>query len=255
LYAPKQIEEFTRQGIAIRLLACGSYHTACVSTTGKMYVFGGGLHGKLGMEEACPVPRLVPGFADKKVLSVACGSRHTVALVSCPDLPGNQVYSFGEASVCGHGVDEGQQSTPRLVEALRSVNTQQIAACGFHTLALGGDGTVWAFGDGRFGRLGVGSEAAAHTPLQIPPHILQNVVWIAAGGFHSAAVDEMGHAYTWGGGEHGATATGNVANQLLPVKVSTLSDHTLIQVRNVVVRSCVHRPGQRVVWRRCTCLL
>jgi alpha-tubulin suppressor-like RCC1 family protein len=44
-----------------------------------------------------------------------------------------------------------------------------------------------------------GSEQPALVPTLIAPTILRSVVGIAAGGFHSAAVDAMGQVYTWGG--------------------------------------------------------
>ena len=43
----------------------------------------------------------------------------------------------------------------------------QISGGGYHSLALKSDGTVWAWGDNRFGQLGGGTNKDREKPVQI----------------------------------------------------------------------------------------
>lgn len=82
-----------------------------------------------------------------------------------------------------------------------------------HTLALAGNGKVFAWGKGLFGRLGNGSPIDQPVPAAIelpssqsahrpqtdgnePPH--HTVVSIAAGAYHSLALTDDGMVWSWG---------------------------------------------------------
>ncbi|KAK6249040.1 hypothetical protein QUC31_020605 [Theobroma cacao] len=64
-----------------------------------------------------------------------------------------------------------------------------VAAGEAHTLALSGDGCVYSWGRGMFGRLGTGSESDGHFPVRVK---FQNselkFVAVAAGAYHSLAL-------------------------------------------------------------------
>eukprot|EP00966_Prymnesium_polylepis_P114063 2636199-Prymnesium_polylepis.1 len=66
----------------------------------------------------------------------------------------------------GHG-DEGNQRTPKVVEALAGVTVRTVAAGGDHSLVLSEDGVVYSFGDGDGGKLGHGNEEGQRTPKVI----------------------------------------------------------------------------------------
>lgn len=69
-----------------------------------------------------------------------------------------------------------------------------------HTLALGGDGNVYSWGRGTFGRLGCGSESDQLLPTRIR-FFQENklrIVGIAAGAYHSLALADDGSVWGWG---------------------------------------------------------
>jgi alpha-tubulin suppressor-like RCC1 family protein len=66
-----------------------------------------------------------------------------------------------------------------------------------HSLALGKDGTVWAWGYNDDGELGDGKRKARLTPFQIPG--LSAVKAVAAGSHHSIALKNDGTVWVWGG--------------------------------------------------------
>lgn len=72
-----------------------------------------------------------------------------------------------------------------------------VAAGEAHTLALTGDGEVYSWGRGTFGRLGTGREADVHVPTAVLPAVAAGAagrprprfVAVAAGAYHSLALD------------------------------------------------------------------
>jgi len=154
----------------------------------------------LGNESGRLSPARVEALQGKVVIALACGSRHTLALTSQ-----GEVYSWGdhENGVTGHGMSESHQYVPRLVGALRGYNVVSLGACGFHSGVVTAEGEVYTFGQGKFGRLGHGSEVSCHIPRPIEALRGKRVTIFAAGGFHSCCVTDTGHLYTFGGNEHG----------------------------------------------------
>ncbi|KAJ9168284.1 hypothetical protein P3X46_019830 [Hevea brasiliensis] len=89
-------------------------------------------------------------------------------------------------------MDDALRSSSNLSRKVVSV-----AAGEAHTLALTGDGCVYSWGRGMFGRLGIGSEADALFPVQVKCDICSEseekrlkFVGIAAGAYHSMALAE-----------------------------------------------------------------
>ncbi|KAJ1409830.1 Regulator of chromosome condensation, RCC1 [Sesbania bispinosa] len=79
-----------------------------------------------------------------------------------------------------------------------------VAAGEAHTLVLTGDGSVYSWGRGMFGRLGLGSEKDEVIPVQVKfgnPNETGDtvkIVGIAAGAYHSLALAEDGSVWCWG---------------------------------------------------------
>lgn len=87
-------------------------------------------------------------------------------------------------------------------EPFRSLtDVKAIAAGGYHSLALKKDGTVWAWGGNYFwGQLGDGTCEWRTNP--VPVKGLTNVIAIAAGRYHSVALQADGTVWTWGANHH-----------------------------------------------------
>lgn len=85
------------------------------------------------------------------------------------------------------------RSTPGQV--LNINNVTAIATGGYHTLALRGDGTLWAWGSNRSGEQGNIDSVSRSTPVQVD---LSNVIAISAGVHSSVALRGDGTVWTWG---------------------------------------------------------
>ncbi|XP_013135063.1 PREDICTED: uncharacterized protein LOC106100654 [Papilio polytes] len=162
--------------------------------------------------------------------------------------------------------DEGNA---RVMMTDTPVNTEIIGrvldvACGrHHTLILTENG-LYAAGDNRYGQLGVGrawagaggsvGEAAGaggallhvRTPQRAPAAPFAAV---AAGHYHSAALDLGGRLYTWGWGVHGQLCLGNIDDQYTPQLVTKFlgrkvqsvgcgASHTVAVMKNGEVWAC-----------------
>ena len=88
-----------------------------------------------------------------------------------------------------------------------------------HALVLRADGTVWAWGYGGSGQLGLGNTSTRTTPTQIPT--LANVVQVVARGSLSMALKTDGTVWAWGDNS-GARTGGSGAS--VPVQINGLSN-------------------------------
>jgi alpha-tubulin suppressor-like RCC1 family protein len=89
-----------------------------------------------------------------------------------------------------------------------------------HSLALKSDGTVYAWGLGRYGQLGRGNTNSSLVAVAIPNF---NAVEVASGRFHSVAVRSDGSVWTWGYNVYGQLGIGTTVQTTSPVRVNGIS--------------------------------
>jgi alpha-tubulin suppressor-like RCC1 family protein len=87
-----------------------------------------------------------------------------------------------------------------------------------HSLALKGDGTIWAFGSNSSGQLGTGNTTSSNIPVQVtdpsdPSGYLTAIVAIAAAYDFSLAVKNDGTVWAWGINDSGMLGDGTTDNQ------------------------------------------
>lgn len=159
--------------LRITLVAAGSNHTLAVANDGSLWSCGRGRHGQLGhghFHDAGPLQR-VEGLAHRTVCSAAAGNAHTLAL--CDD---GSVYSWGDNrhGQIGQCDNEGNPlvntvfAWPTRVDALDREHVASLACGAHHSMALTHAGKLLAFGRGRHGALGLGTESNAHLPRVVP---------------------------------------------------------------------------------------
>lgn len=97
-------------------------------------------------------------------------------------------------------------------------------SCGaFHSAAVSRGGTLWIWGDGAHGRLGLGDRRDRTEPAPIEAARLggSKAVMVSCGQSHSAAVNSRGNLYLWGDGYAGALGQGDDESSLLPLPITT----------------------------------
>lgn len=91
-----------------------------------------------------------------------------------------------------------------------------------HSLILKGDGTVWAWGNNDYGKLGDGTTSQRGVPVKVKD--LTNITRISAGSNHSLALKSDGTVWTWGKGDYGQLGNNTTTNNSTPVQVSSLTN-------------------------------
>ncbi len=197
----------------ITQLAAGSMHSLAVKEDGTLWAWGEGGHGQLGIhsdnDHTVPYQVVGPGNVGylTDVVDVAAGEDHSLALKR-----DGTVYAWGAG---GHGQlgihTKDDHTVPYQVHGPGDVGYLsgiiKVAAGANFSLALRGDGTLWAWGEGGYGQLGIDTKDDHTIPYQV--HGLDNVgyltdvVDVAAGQHHTLALKNDGTVYAWGGNFYG----------------------------------------------------
>ncbi|KAL5481420.1 hypothetical protein EMCRGX_G021569 [Ephydatia muelleri] len=91
-----------------------------------------------------------------------------------------------------------------------------------HSLAITGQGKVYSWGDGNYGKLGHGDHITQKLPKLIEALSEKVVRQVACGNRHSAAITADGELYTWGEGDYGRLGHGTTASVKVPTKVAAI---------------------------------
>ena len=104
----------------------------------------------------------------------------------------------------------------------------KVAAGLRHSLAVKVDGSLWAWGEGGHGQLGIHSDNDHTIPYQVhgPGNVgyLTDVVDVAAGDHHTLALKSDGTVYAWGGNAHGQLGIHSKDDHTVPYQVHGPND-------------------------------
>lgn len=169
-------------------VACGTDFTACLTVKGQVYTWGTNKWGNLGVENmhytseqyVVRQPALVEGLLGKFIIQIACGSKHMMALSH-----ERRVYTWGSGDygVLGLG-DEIGHNSPQLVKDLANEEMITIITGDFNSGAINTNGHLYLWGNGRFGRLGHGSEENYNFPKKVEDVISKEKVFFCSIGFY-----------------------------------------------------------------------
>lgn len=148
----------------------------------------------------------------------------------------NRVWAWGYNNFgqLGDGTIKSQ-STPNLVKLSKDgmllTAVVQIAAGANHALALMNDGTVRAWGHGKYGRLGNGADDDQHLPVQVKQsngQVLTGITQIVAGFNCSYALDDQDTVWAWGRNDFGQLGDGTTKRRNRADRVLLSKDDTLL---------------------------
>jgi alpha-tubulin suppressor-like RCC1 family protein len=202
-------------------VAAGNWHSLALTTDGQLYAWGYNDFGQLGNGTTtnAPFPRQVsfpPGVTNWT--AVAAGVYHSLALGN----DGNAyAWGYAEFGALGNGAFTNASIPQRVVLPAGVTNWVTIAAGGYHNLALGGNGKLYAWGYAGVGTLGYGG--VTNVSIPVPVNTPSNVVnWaaISAGILHSLALAEDGSLYGWGDNSRGQLGPNANSLQLVPLPIT-----------------------------------
>ena len=97
-------------------------------------------------------------------------------------------------------------------------------------MILSDSGHVLSFGYGGNGRLGHGTEADEKKPREIEALKGKGIVFIAAGGYHSAVVNGKGELFSWGWNYYGQLGFEGKDDHFQPTLVAELGNKKVVWV-------------------------
>jgi alpha-tubulin suppressor-like RCC1 family protein len=214
------------------VLACGYAHVLVKRTRGPPLAWGANNAGCTGLpptNAACHAPGPLRALSGVRVVQVACGRSHSLALTD------SGVYSWGSNRYgqLGTGPLLARTSTPTWIAvggggvggsttAASDVIITKISAGQYHSLAVDAGGRLYSWGWGVHGQLG-----HRHTNVEdvdrptVVALLRRHRIVDAAGGFaHSLALSDRGEVFAFGLGLFGQLGGGTTAKAMRPCRVA-----------------------------------
>src|SRR5213594_1694197 len=230
-----QTQQFTASGTVVpTAVAAGGLHTCMRLPDGAVQCWGRNNFGQLGNGDgsltSSSVPVAVRGLTT--ATRVVTGDAHTCALLGDGTV---QCWGVGDSGQRGDGTFNNISTVPVAVVGMGGAghltNAVAVAARGYHSCALLGDGTVRCWGRNADGQLGDGTVAdpatgppGSSTPVQVSG--ITGAAAVIAGGYHTCALFADGTAWCWGRSDDGQLGNGARASASTPVPVTNLTGVT-----------------------------
>lgn len=211
-------------------VSAGFIHSMALKSDGTLWVWGSNVAGQLGagllgVLQTSPVQVTTTAGPLNRIVSMAAGSTHSVALRS-----DGVVFAWGDDSSeqIGNGVGSPDvcSGAPCVIRPLAVANATgmiSISARGNHNLALRNDGTVASWGADDKGQLGDSAALANQASLVNVVGVgglglLTGVNAIEAGLNHSVALGN-GLVFSWGDNSQAQLGDGSTTNRSAPVQM------------------------------------
>ncbi|PXY88344.1 RCC1 domain-containing protein [Bifidobacterium asteroides] len=224
-------------------VGAGSIHSLALGSDGNAYAWGHNNDGQLGdgttTNRSTPVKVNKPTDTptDFTYVQVYSGYNHALAVGSDGyayawgdnwfGQLGNDSIPAGELNAKAKSLVPVRVRNPaNSNETSKGLKVTQVSGGWKHSLALGSDGNVYAWGRNDFGQLGNNSQNTSYVPVRVrdpanPTDTSKglNAVQFSAGTYHSLAVGSDGYAYAWGSNHYGQLGDNTTSDKRIPVPV------------------------------------
>ncbi len=172
---------------------------------------------------ALPIAAALSIFATSTLVNVLVASHASAA--------STELYSWGYNvdGQLGNGTTTNA-GTPVKVSLPAGVTATKAAAGGDHSLAVGSDGKLYAWGLNSSGQLGNGTIVSSSTPVVVSMPAGVTATAVSAGESHSVALGSNGRVYDWGDNGFGELGNGTTNDAHSPIAVTLPAGVTPIAV-------------------------
>jgi uncharacterized repeat protein (TIGR02543 family) len=228
-----------QNGETIHHISAGNSHSLAVTTSGRVYAWGGNEYGYIGdgttTDKTTPTLIAFSGLQNGETIQQVSASFRSFAVTTS-----GRVYAWGWNTFgsLGDGTTT-QRNIPTLIgfTGLQNGETiHHISAGNSHSLAVTTSGRVYAWGGNMMGSLGDGTTTDKTTPTLIAFSGLQNgetIQQVSAGNVHSLAVTTTGRVYAWGWNTYGSLGDGTKTQRNIPTLIGftgLLNGETIHQI-------------------------
>ncbi len=201
-------------------VSAGEFHTVALKSDGTVWAWGKNNNGQLGnnghVDSGIPVKVDIPG--SEKIIAIAAGGSHTMALTENGDL-----WSWGrdDYGQLGNGdtddsftMEKNRQGVDQKIyfsHTPAQIDLSGVIAISVgdeHSVALMNNGTVMAWGRNDHGELGNGGVVKQSTPQNVMGLSGKSVTAVSAGHHHTLALDSYGKVWSWGKNQDGQLGYG-----------------------------------------------
>ncbi|MBS0658888.1 MAG: choice-of-anchor D domain-containing protein [Verrucomicrobia bacterium] len=229
-------------GQVLLQVASGAYHALALCADGRILAWGQNGQGQLGngttgqRAEATLVPTAGTPLAGRRVVAIAAGENHSLALCSDGTLVAWGANASGQL---GDGTTTGRllpTALPTAGTPLAARTVVAISAGAFHNLALCSDGTLVAWGQNNAGQVGDGTTTQRNAPVVVTtdgtPLAGRTAAQLVAGGSYNLVLCSDGTLVAWGQNADGQLGDGT--NSARSTAVAVLRTGTPLASRTVV---------------------
>jgi alpha-tubulin suppressor-like RCC1 family protein len=210
-------------------VAAGYQFSLALTSTGQVLTWGAKAELGDGSTTDRSTPKPIPAPGGQAVTAIAAGEANAEVVTASGQVWGwgnNASGELGDGTLVDRSMPVRAQLPAGFVATAVATGGVQYAAepqpFG-HTLALGANGSVYAWGANQWGELGT-KQTSTDQPVPVATAIPKGatVVAIAAGGENSAAIDSTGRLLTWGLNSYGTLGDSTNFQDAHPSYVTTL---------------------------------
>ena len=235
--APWQVNGSTGSGIPdttkFKAIAGGAYFSLAIDETGNLYAWGYDNYGQIGNGSVTgnvTTPWQINGGTGSgipdttKFKNIIAGSYHSLAIDEAGNL---YVWGYDNQGQIGNGSVTGNVTTPWKLNGGAgsgipdTTKFKNIAGGAYFSMAIDEAGNLYVWGQDNYGQIGNGSPTAnVEAPWQVNGGTGSGVLdttkfkTIAAGNYHSMAIDEAGNLYVWGYDAQGQIGNGSITGNV-----------------------------------------
>jgi alpha-tubulin suppressor-like RCC1 family protein len=213
----------------LQIDASDSEHTCGIQVDGSLWCWGYNDFGQLGTGDYADrlVPTRVEGNA--QWASVSTGYGHTCAI----RVDGSMwCWGLNNGGQLGIGSDAYAVPDPTEVATTDGTRWLSVTAGGYYTCGIQTDHSLWCWGNGGYGELGLGNQVSHNVPVRVGQYA--DWVDVSAGYDFTCGVRVAHSLWCWGYNFSGELGVGDRMNRYVPTRlvgkfwgrVSNGADHT-----------------------------